>query len=58
MTPLPQEEDDNYDPNVDIDKIIEDKLFDNRYSFQEHMTDEERHQYNFEMRPSLYPDVE
>jgi hypothetical protein len=54
MTPFPKDDDRDFNP--EIDQIIEDKLFDNRYAFQEHMTEED--QYNFEMRPYLYPDVE
>jgi hypothetical protein len=56
-SPLP--EDDNIDHNIKIDEIIEDKLFDNRYAFREHMTEDDfLSQYNFEMRPYIYPDVE
>ena len=51
MTPLPQEE----DPNVLIDAEIESRLFDERFL---NMETDEMNQYNFEMRPYLYPDVD
>jgi hypothetical protein len=54
MTPFPKDDDRDFNP--EIDQIIEDKLFDNRYAFQNHMTEED--QFNFEMRPYIYPDVD
>ena len=54
MIPFLKETDDNYDPNVEIDRIIEERLFDEKFSNRE--LDEM--QYNFEMRPYIYPDVE
>jgi hypothetical protein len=57
MTPFPKDDDRDFNP--EIDQIIEDKLFDNRYAFREHMTEDDfLSQYNFEMRPYIYPDVE
>jgi hypothetical protein len=50
-SPLP--EDDNYDPNVDIEQEIYDRLF--TYREQDDLVSS---QYNFEMRPYIYPDVE
>jgi hypothetical protein len=51
MTNSPLPEDDNIDHNIQIDQIIEDKLFDNRYAFREHMTD--GLQFDMEMLPYL-----
>jgi hypothetical protein len=55
MTPFPKDDDRDFNP--EIDQIIEDKLFDNRYVFGIPV-DDEMYQYNFEMRPYIYPDVE
>jgi hypothetical protein len=47
---LPQEE----DPNIIVDRIIEDRLFNPMFTFREQ--DEMMNQYNYEMMPYIYPD--